>query len=112
MGGYGWGCIPNIIGLFLFSRLKLWRRRLQCHYCAFNGCFETVANNSFCIHKDEPLKCRQLVLESSTGKFKNQTKQYGFLKKSKTIIIFRGGGGGGGGKESDLQTSTSPRIHN
>ena len=63
---------------------------------------------TFCIHKDEPLKCRQLVLESSTGKFKNQTKQYGFLKKSITLIIFRGWGGG----ESDLQTSTSPWIHN
>ena len=31
------------------------------------------------IHKDKPVKCRQLVLDSSTGKLKYQTKQFDVL---------------------------------
>ena len=42
-------------------------------------CIEWVINHSFDIHSEEPLKCRQLVLDSSTGKFKCQTKQYDVL---------------------------------
>ena len=82
-GGYGWGCIRNSIGLFFVFQVKGMETSplsaYRCYYCALNGCFETVINHSFDIHTEEPLKCRQLVLDSSTGKFKYQTKQYDVL---------------------------------
>ena len=47
-----------------------------CYYCEFNDCSKSLFRE-----------------DSSTGKFKYQSKRYGFLKKSITFIIFRGGGG-------------------
>ena len=39
-----------------------------CYHCVLNGSFEEVITHSTEAHRGQPLKCRQLILDTSTGK--------------------------------------------